>query len=424
MSANDRNLSWGPTRGRRRERSGIRGTCSASRARASRAFLAHGEALNDAWSKIRRGEFGFETAVKSWARVAENYFAIGMATQVEVQGSFRGPPGKRSPFPKPASRNCFSRLLIFGIEECLEKDARLTSVCFSGRPGPRGPCLHRGADGDGRTRRVPPERRSRRQPGRINADWHHPPRRRWFDSAVVDRLDSCRRLIGPQSPHREASGHHPLPYDCRVPDAILIDGANGDTLGRLATAASALQRGIRPVLGGRREASLADLAGNYGLGYRAAGVDDAAALYLDAERRRRPPECGGPVFDTWAPLVEACLRCGVHYLDLASEVSVFERVRARGADASRRGGSCCCPAWASTWYLGLPRGTRRRAPAGAHALRIAVSGLELVSRGSARTLAEQVGRAPFVRAGQLVTIPAGSSNGISTTAPDRRRAWR
>jgi hypothetical protein len=122
-----------------------------------------------------------------------------------------------------------------------------------------------------------------------------------------------------------------------------------------------------------------------------------------------PSQRGGTFSTTWLPLVEACLRRGVHYLDLTGEVMVFEGIRLRGADARRRGivllpgvGFDVVPSDCLAAHVAaeLP---------GARTLRLAVSGLELVSRGSARTLAELAGHQPLVRRdGQLSAIPAGS----------------
>jgi len=57
---------------------------------ASRALTSHGEELNRAWSEIRQGRYGIGTAMKSWARLTENYF--GVAAE-----AWRGPSQLPSP---------------------------------------------------------------------------------------------------------------------------------------------------------------------------------------------------------------------------------------------------------------------------------------------------------------------------------------
>jgi short subunit dehydrogenase-like uncharacterized protein len=151
------------------------------------------------------------------------------------------------------------------------------------------------------------------------------------------------------------------------------------------------------------------LASELGLPSRRAALDAPAALDAALAGVAVLLNAAGPFSATWSPLVEACLRSRVHYLDLTGEVAVFEGIRLRGADARARGivllpgvgfdvvPSDCLAAHVS---MQLPR---------ARLLRIGISGLGLVSRGSARTIAEQMGRPLVVRRdGVLRTLPPGS----------------
>jgi short subunit dehydrogenase-like uncharacterized protein len=190
-------------------------------------------------------------------------------------------------------------------------------------------------------------------------------------------------------------------------DTIVIYGATG-YMGGLA-ARAAVARGLRPVLAGRSEPRVAALARQLGLTYRVASLSDTPALDRSLCDVGVLLNAAGPFAATWSPLVDACLRQGVHYLDLTGEVGVFEGIRARGMEARQRGilllpgvGFDVVPSDCLALHV------VSRLP-GARVLRVAVSGLELVSRGSARTLAEQVGRGTWVRrAGRLAAIPAGS----------------
>lgn len=188
--------------------------------------------------------------------------------------------------------------------------------------------------------------------------------------------------------------------------ALMIYGASG-YIGGL-TARAAVRRGMRPILAGRSPARLAALASELDLSWRRADLGESAldaalagvAVLLNA---------AGPFSATWRPLVDACLRSHVHYLDLTGEVAVFEAVRSRGREARRRNvvllpgvGFDVVPSDCLAAHVGmlLPE---------ARVLRIGIAGLGLVSRGSARTIAEQLGRPLLVRRnGRLQALPAGS----------------
>jgi short subunit dehydrogenase-like uncharacterized protein len=117
----------------------------------------------------------------------------------------------------------------------------------------------------------------------------------------------------------------------------------------------------------------------------------------------------GPFSATWSPLVEACLECGVHYLDLASDVTVIEEIRSRGAEARQRD-IVLLPAVGFEVVPSdcLAAHVSARLP-GATTLRFGVSGLELISAGSARTMASLIGQPLLVRrAGRLAPMAAGS----------------
>src|SRR6476619_6796610 len=107
---------------------------------------------------------------------------------------------------------------------------------------------------------------------------------------------------------------------------FLIYGANGYT-GELI-AREAVRRGHRPILAGRDAAKIEPLARELGCEARAFGLDAAdlagVALVL---------HCAGPFSITSAPMVDACLRAGVHYLDITGEISVFESIMRRDGDA-------------------------------------------------------------------------------------------
>ncbi|WP_137813540.1 saccharopine dehydrogenase family protein [Gandjariella thermophila] len=115
----------------------------------------------------------------------------------------------------------------------------------------------------------------------------------------------------------------------------MVYGANGYT-GRLV-AELAVRRGERPLLAGRSAPKVAELAGRLGLEHRVFDLVDPAGVRAALDGVEVVTHCAGPFSVTSAPMVDACLATGTHYLDITGEVDVFERVFARHADAEQAG---------------------------------------------------------------------------------------
>lgn len=109
----------------------------------------------------------------------------------------------------------------------------------------------------------------------------------------------------------------------------LLYGANGYT-GELI-AREAVRRGMRPILAGRDAAKIEPLARELGCEWRAFDLTnpDLSGVSLVLH-------CAGPFMYTSAPMVDACLAAGVHYLDITGEVVVFEAVFRRHDEAVAR----------------------------------------------------------------------------------------
>ena len=101
----------------------------------------------------------------------------------------------------------------------------------------------------------------------------------------------------------------------------MLYGATGRTGTLIAEQAVAI--GHRPLLAGRDAARLGPLADRLGLSWVAATPDDLQRVLGDSQLVLL---AAGPFEATSAPVVEACLRAGVHYLDIANEIGVLERV--------------------------------------------------------------------------------------------------
>jgi short subunit dehydrogenase-like uncharacterized protein len=101
----------------------------------------------------------------------------------------------------------------------------------------------------------------------------------------------------------------------------MLYGATGFT-GTLI-ARHACERGHRPLLAGRSAPAIAALGEHLDLPHRAVGLDDPAALRAALADVDLVLNAAGPFLHTASPLAEACLRAGVHYLDISNELPVF-----------------------------------------------------------------------------------------------------
>ncbi|MFE6824976.1 saccharopine dehydrogenase family protein [Streptomyces sp. NPDC057690] len=133
-------------------------------------------------------------------------------------------------------------------------------------------------------------------------------------------------------------------------------GAYGHT-GRFVVA-QLRDRGFVPVLSGRdaeklraAAASASAPASAPGLEVRPASVDDPASLDRALAGADAVINCAGPFATTAAPLIEAALRAGIPYVDVAAEIEANLDTFAHFADRARAAGAVIVPAMA--FYGGL-----------------------------------------------------------------------
>ncbi|MFF0076032.1 saccharopine dehydrogenase family protein [Streptomyces sp. NPDC005494] len=131
---------------------------------------------------------------------------------------------------------------------------------------------------------------------------------------------------------------------------VAVYGAYGHT-GRFVVA-QLVARGFEPVLVGRDARKLAELAQDHpGLDTRPAGVEDPGALDRALTGVAAVVNCAGPFALTAAPVIEAALRAGVPYLDVAAEIEANTDTFAHFAEPAREAGAVVVPAMA--FYGGL-----------------------------------------------------------------------
>jgi len=101
----------------------------------------------------------------------------------------------------------------------------------------------------------------------------------------------------------------------------MLYGAAGHT-GTLI-AQHAHEHGHQPLLAGRSAPAVTALAAKLDLPHRTVALDDPEALQAALADVELVLNAAGPFLHTAAPLAEACLRAGVHYLDISNELQVF-----------------------------------------------------------------------------------------------------
>jgi short subunit dehydrogenase-like uncharacterized protein len=186
----------------------------------------------------------------------------------------------------------------------------------------------------------------------------------------------------------------------------MIYGAYGYT-GEL-TAREAVRRGLRPVLAGRSQAPVEKLAHELGLEWRVFPLDDPAAVRFGLRGTRVVLHCAGPFSATAAPMIDACLQAGVHYLDITGEIAIFELAQQRAGEA-RAAGVVLCP---GVGFDVVPTDcvalALKEALPGATHLALGFDGQSTFSRGTGRTMIEGLKQGGAARIdGRIVPVPLG-----------------
>ncbi len=188
-------------------------------------------------------------------------------------------------------------------------------------------------------------------------------------------------------------------------NTFLIYGANGYT-GELITRMAA-ERGLKPIVAGRNEAKVAELAEKYGFEHRAFSLDDTAKVNAALQEVNMVLHCAGPFSITSRPMVEACLRNKKHYTDITGEISVFETCAAFDKKTAEAGvmimpgvGFDVVPSDC------LARHLKDRLRSATH-LSLAFYGMGRLSHGTQATMTMNVGKGGAIRKdGKIIGVPA------------------
>ncbi len=189
-------------------------------------------------------------------------------------------------------------------------------------------------------------------------------------------------------------------------ERLVIYGAYGYT-GRLITQ-EAQKQGFEPVISGRNEAQLEQMAEEFGLEAHPCALSDADKLDAVLTEADVVIHCAGPFVYTCEPMVSACLRTQTHYLDITGEFQVFEKL-AHWTGYAEEAGIMLLPGagfdvvptdcFASYLHQQFPE---------ASTLELAFAGLGGgFSRGTAKTAVENIDKGGLIREkARLKQVPA------------------
>jgi short subunit dehydrogenase-like uncharacterized protein len=126
--------------------------------------------------------------------------------------------------------------------------------------------------------------------------------------------------------------------------SVLVHGATGFT-GKLVCRALRA-KGVAFAVSGRSEVKLVDLVRSLGGGIEHHVVDLHSVDSIDKaiSGRKIVSACAGPFIDLGEPVLAACARAGVHYIDTTGEQSFVLRVVPRYTAPAEASGACIVPA--------------------------------------------------------------------------------
>jgi short subunit dehydrogenase-like uncharacterized protein len=99
----------------------------------------------------------------------------------------------------------------------------------------------------------------------------------------------------------------------------------------------AVQSGLRPILAGRDSVKLETQSAELDLEHQVFSLADSVTMDLALKKVSVVLHCAGPYIYTYKPMVDGCLRTGIHYLDITGEIPVYERLATRDAEAKAKG---------------------------------------------------------------------------------------
>ncbi|MEO6548299.1 MAG: saccharopine dehydrogenase NADP-binding domain-containing protein [Ferruginibacter sp.] len=120
-----------------------------------------------------------------------------------------------------------------------------------------------------------------------------------------------------------------------MPGQFLLYGANGYTGRLIAKLAAEYQ--LRPILAGRNEKAIRQLAEELQLPWQVFDLNDTAQLYQCLSAVNLVLHAAGPFQLTGKKMMEGCIATHTHYIDITGEIPVFELAKRYNAKAIEAG---------------------------------------------------------------------------------------
>ncbi len=190
-------------------------------------------------------------------------------------------------------------------------------------------------------------------------------------------------------------------------DKVLLYGANGYT-GKLI-ARYAKDYNITPVLAGRNEKEITELANELQFPYSIFSLDDAASIEQQLQDVKLVIHAAGPFNKTAKQMVEACIATNTHYIDINGDISVFEFIK-KYSDKAKNAGVMLMP---GAGFDVIPTDCtalhlKQQLPDATHLQLAFISSGGQTSHGTATTMASRTGEKAVIRMnGKFVKKPLG-----------------
>lgn len=171
-------------------------------------------------------------------------------------------------------------------------------------------------------------------------------------------------------------------------DRFLLYGATGYT-GKLI-AAAAREWHLEPILAGRDPNKVRTLAEQTGFDHRVFSLTETGKMEEALNNVDVVVHAAGPFSDTAVPMLKACLHTNTHYLDITGEIDVFETL-ARHHEAAKAADIMVLPGVGFDVVPSdcLAAHVAHRLP-GANKITLAISALVNASRGTLKTMMENI----------------------------------
>jgi len=186
---------------------------------------------------------------------------------------------------------------------------------------------------------------------------------------------------------------------------LLVYGAYGYAGSLIAERAVA--DGLDPILAGRDAERVEAAATERGCDHRVFSLEHPAVVERRVAGADAVLNCAGPFADTAEPLIDACLRTGTDYLDLAGNVDVLEATAARDAAATDAGVAVVPGVGFDVVPTDCLAAILHGLLSEATELTLAIDGLGTVSPGTVKSMLRGLDRPGAVRRdGRVETVPA------------------